>query len=504
MTEIPSKPSLFHRVAKNSIVVLGAKLIEICASMLVLMVLSRMFTLGRFGDFAWINSIVLAFQPLVNLELNTILIREMSRNRHREHALLGGGLLLKLLLIMVFIGSAIALDQVTTFQPVLRIAFFLAVAGEVFQQLTWVYSAVFMARERMEYEPVLTLAFRLTSVTGILLVAFFCPHDRMHDVGFVTVFFILAACQGFRAFIGMIIASRFLKEFRIRWSLTVAKELISQSWIMGIATFCTGLSLRVDVFFLKYFLGSDHVALFHLPHMFTLQVQILAVSAVTALFPVISRWGTDTREKQRFQMAQSVSIRFMMFIGLAIALTASLFPNLILRLLGGKGFHDASYALVILAWCIPVLFLNYLGANLLTAIKKQHLLIYGAASSLGINIVLDYLWVPTLGIRGAAIATVIAYSFQLAIVLGLLSVHSGNPIHWWNGLFLPLSITVGVGTGFWIVDGVLVESLVSGVLRLVAIGSVIMLLWLLIPENVKVMLRSGMGRPGVKIKPGNQ
>jgi len=477
------------KIARNSTVILAAKLIEITASLILLMILSRMFVLSRFGEFAFVNAIVLAFQPLINLELNTILIREMARNRNCETSYLGGGLLLKFFLIILFIIAAITLDFVMNFDPILRIAFYLAVAGEIFQQLSWVFSAVFMARERMEFEPLLSLVYRVASVGGIGLVAIFHPGDTIASSGFILVFLILAASQGLRALTGLLVATRLMKGMKIQWSLSAARKILQQSWIMGIATFCTGLSLRVDVFFLRYFKGPDFVALFHLPHMFTLQVQIIAVSVVTALFPVFSRWGTDKLEAQRFRTAQDMSIRVMSSFGLLLALFTSLFPNWIIYLLGGSTFSDASPVLIILAWCVPILFLNYLAANLLTAIKKQRYLIYGAAFSLILNAVLDYFWIPQFDVIGASVATVISYTFQLIIVLFLLRKYSGNPLHFATALGVPWTICLSGAALVWFIDGTIVNfSLAGGLFRsgviLVAGG----LLWILQPTEVKKLL----------------
>lgn len=442
-----SSRSLMVRIARNSAVVLAAKIIESVASLVVMMVLTRMLQPARYGDFAFINAIVLAFQPLINLELNTILIREMARDRIREKVLMGGGMLLKLFLVILFIISAALLDRAIGFDPLLRTAFYLAVAGEVFQQLSWVYSTVFMARERMEFEPLLSLIYRVTSVGGIGLTALLLPRETWTTTGFFIVFVILAVSQGLRAVTGMIIASRFLKSFRIQWSLKVAGELIRQSWIMGIATFCTGLTLRLDVYFLRYFKGSETVGLFHLPHMYSLQIQILAVSVVTALFPVLSRWAGDARQKERFFKAQDISIRAISFFGLSIAFISVLFPEWIIRILGGNAYLPARSALVILAWIIPILFLNYLCTNLLITIKRQSLLIYGAVVSLVMNTILDVLWIPSHGIIGASAATVISYGSQLVIVLVLLRKYSGVSLHLISALAVPWAVCL---LGAWV------------------------------------------------------
>lgn len=445
---------ILSRVARNSAVVFAAKLIEITSSLIILMLLARMLQPHRYGDFALLNAIVLAFQPLINLEINTILIREMASSRDRERALLGGGMLLKAVLVAIFLVAAFLLDHMMVFEPVVRTAFYLAVFAEVFQQFAWVYSAVFMARERMEFEPLLSLISRLMSVGGIALVAWLHPRETMETKGFILVFLILALSQAVRAVIGMIIASRFLKSFRIYWSGQVAWELFRQSWIMGLATFCTGLTLRIDIFFLKYFCTSEDVALFHVPHMYTLQIQILAVSVVTALFPVLSRWGTEPENLERFRTAQDLSIRLMSGCGLLLAVFSALFPDWIIRLLAGSLYLDAVPAMEILSWCIPVLFLNYLGANLLTAIKKQNLLIIGAFVSLLINGVLDYLWIPVWGITGASVATIIAYGIQVIIVFLLLRFYGRYPLQAARSIVLPFAVAVGIFLAVRLVNGI--------------------------------------------------
>ncbi|MBN1878856.1 flippase [bacterium] len=478
------------RVAKNSVVVLAAKFIEISSSLITLMLLARILEPARYGDFALLNAIVLAFQPLINLEINTILIREMASARDREHVLLGGGMLLKAILVVIFLASAVCLDRIMAFDPLLRTAFYLAVAAEVFQQVVWVYSTVFMARERMEFEPLLSLISRFISVSGIGLIALFHSRETMGTRGFVLIFLLLAISQALRAILGMIIAAGFLKSYRIQWSLKVAGELFRQSWIMGLATFCTGLSLRIDVFFLKYFGSSEDVALFHVPHMYSLQIQILAVSVVTALFPVLSRWGSNPEDSDRFGLAQDLSIRLMTLFGLLLAILSTLFPQEIIRILAGDRYSDAVPAMLLLSWCIPVLFLNYLGANLLTAIKKQNLLFVGASISLLINGILDYLWIPDYGIIGASAATILAYSVQVSIVFLLLRMYGRNPIHAWMAIDLPvlLSLTIVFGIRFLVRTFDPTES-VSVMIRVIGFLVAAIALFVFQPASVRQFFR---------------
>ncbi|MBN1295237.1 flippase [bacterium] len=481
--------SLFGRIARNSVVVLVSKIIDITAALAIMMLLTRLLTTSRFGDFAFINAVVLAFQPLINLELNTLLIREMASNRSREAILLGGGLLLKIILIGGFITAAVILDGIMQFQPVIRICFYLAIAAEVFQQITWVYSAVFMARERMEFEPMLSLISRGIAVGGIILLMLVCPRHLFWSTGLILIFCVLAAAQFARGIAGILVVRRFLDGFHIDWSPAVARDLFRHSWIMGIATFCTCLTLRIDVYFLKYFHGSETVAIFHLPHMYTLQIQILAVSIVTALFPVLSRWAGDAIDHQRFKRMQDFSIRVITLFGLGIALFTVFFPRWIVQVLGGSTYLPSTAALVILAWCIPILFLNYLCTNLLITLKKQELLIYGAVISLLINASLDMLWIPDHGIVGASFATVIAYTSQLVVVLILLRIVTRSTLDLGRVIGLPWAIClISAGMARWTEQWVEANAVTGIVIRLTLLIAVGLLLLAIQPKAIRIAL----------------
>jgi len=62
-------------------------------------------------------------------------------------------------------------------------------------------------------------------------------------------------------------------------------------------------------------------------------------------------------------------------------------------------------------------------------LKKQEYLIYGALSSLILNIVLDIMWVPKWGATGAAWGTITSYALQLLIVLFLLRRTENQPLN---------------------------------------------------------------------------
>ena len=392
---------ILDRAARNAAVIMIARLIEIGSGFLIMMILCRYLKPALFGDYAFITAVILAFQPLVNLEMNTILIREISKDRSKQNELIGGAILLKAVLMSLFVIAAIGLDRTMTLTPLLRTAYYLAVSSELLQQIGWIFSAPYMAKERMEFEMLSVLVFRMVHLGGIALLPLLALTSENLEAGFVAVFLITLLAHFVKLMVTWRISSRFFQMGHLSYLWRNAGELFDQMWIMGLATFCTGLSLRVDVYFLKAFRTSSDVSMFHVPHMIVLQMQILAVAVVTAAYPSLSRFGADPTLHEKFRLTRDGTFRFLSTAGLALGAVVAGFSPIMIRIIAGKSFDESVDVLRILAICIPVLFLNYLGANLLTALKHQHLLIYGAAASLVSNTVLDYVWVPRFGAIGA-------------------------------------------------------------------------------------------------------
>ncbi len=471
---------------------LCARLLEAGSGFLVTMILCRYLKPDLFGEFAVINAIVLAFQPLVNLELSTILIREIAREPDKMRNHLGSSLILKVFLLIGFVICAVILDYFLDFKSYLRVAYYLAVSGEVLQQLSSLINTIFMASERMELDAVLTLIFRVISVTGVIIIVLLPVQTLPHTGGFIALFAVTAVSQFVRLVSGLYLVRKHFNLTGLSAQWATIRYLLNQSWIMGVATFCTGLSLRVDVYLLQAIKGPEAVSMFHVPHLFVLQFQIIALALVTALFPALSRWGGDPLSLQKFHQIITLAFRVLMVSGFWIAAGTMVFPEWIIRLIGGSGFEDSVMSLRILAWCIPILFLNYLCANTLTSIKRQEFLIVGAASSLLINVLLDLWWIPDYGATGAAWGTLTAYAFQLGVVLFFLTRFMSQPLRLFSALIIPAGLTASFCGIFVFID------LDSGFISLVVRMSLWILTGILLVVLQPASFRSMMTIQGIR------
>jgi O-antigen/teichoic acid export membrane protein len=126
--------------------------------------------------------------------------------------------------------------------------------------------------------------------------------------------------------------------------------------------------------------------------------------------------------KERGQEAKLIFSRlttyYMMFI-LFLALALSVFARDLIMLMTTPGFLDAYKIIPIIVAAYVFTGIYYMVANQIFYTKQTKYIPVITVISAGLNILLNYLWIPRFGMLGAAWATLAAYAFQSAFTFAL-------------------------------------------------------------------------------------
>jgi len=124
----------------------------------------------------------------------------------------------------------------------------------------------------------------------------------------------------------------------------------------------------------------------------------------------------------------TVSTKWLVFLTLPIFLMALLYPEAVLNIVFGSSYAPAALALRILA--LGFIFSNFLGPNgaALMAVGHSRFLMFTSLTAAVLNVVLNIVLIPPLGIAGAAIATVASISLiNVARTIRLYSLYKIQP-----------------------------------------------------------------------------
>lgn len=394
-------PTTLRRVIKNTGGIFLARVLDLLAGILVVSLVTRGLSQEAFGRYVWLWAVVLFFQPLINFETDKLLMRNVARSPLDWQEDASAVLSLKLSL---FLGAALVLLGVSpwvTTGDVEAWCLLLAVASEFFYHPGFLFNAILYGRERMEYDPLITLLAKVVHLGGAAL-AFL--------TGAGIPGFVLAALAGnmMRFWVGWRVLERQGAAFSVRLNAGRAGELLREAAPVTLAAFLTHTALKVDVYLLNLLASAGEVARFHLPHMLVLQAQIVPLSLGGALLPRLAR--TFQVDRRRYAVLVSGIGTLFLGLGLSTAVVLQVAGEPFIVLLSGEAYRPAAAIFGGLVWAMPALFLNFFLANNLILMGRQRLIPWSSGVTLGTNVVLDALLIPGYGAWGAVIGTITAYT----------------------------------------------------------------------------------------------
>jgi O-antigen/teichoic acid export membrane protein len=197
-----------------------------------------------------------------------------------------------------------------------------------------------------------------------------------------------------------------IKNAKLRFSIAELKEMLSFGLPLVPAGLAAWIMTMADRYFLQFLSTSQELGLYSLGYKFGMVVQALIVG------PIILAWGpffwSVTKEKNAKEIYSSV-LTYFALVGMAVALVLSVLSKEILVIMTTPPFYGA-YKVIPLIAVSYVLYGCYqiLSPGILLERKTKYLAFivgFGAAVNLGLN----YLLIPSYGMMGAAVATVISY-----------------------------------------------------------------------------------------------
>ena len=203
-----------------------------------------------------------------------------------------------------------------------------------------------------------------------------------------------------------------------------------------IAMIINGVQGMIDGIFVGNFISSNALASVNIANPFTQIIiglsMIISIGAQSHVSIKLGM-GEENKAKDTFQ----TFFRIITFFALIISFIGILFSNQIATCLGADAIliqDSATYIKILSIFALPMCLMFYFGfLNRVTG--RPELYLHGAILSVFVNVILNYIFLAhlNLGVMGAALATGIAYTSALLVVISpsfkkstLLNVFSGN------------------------------------------------------------------------------
>ena len=362
-------------------------------SFFVTVYLARVLGASGFGKISFAFSIFAYGVLLSDLGLTILGIREVARKKNNIDELSSNILSLRLILALISFTILLLFSLFAPLQKDTRVLLTLYSFSIFFYAfyLDW----FFRGRERMAN---IAAASIITQIIYVILVFSFV--NQANDI--IRIPFLWFAGIGAGAIFLFLIFYLTKHHFRFHVDFSLLKLSIP----VGIAAIMNQVYFHFDLVTIGLIKGESDVGLYNAG--FKLVTFLLSVDTAFAwvYFPMVSRFFVESKEKLKSLVFAGTKLILLFAVPLAFG--GTLLAGRVINLIYGEQFTGASDAFRILIWAIPltsiqtIFAFGLLGCNL----EKKYSL--GMVIGTFINIVLNLILIPFLGIKGAAAATIIS------------------------------------------------------------------------------------------------
>ena len=414
-----------RRVLKNSAVPLALRLLVRALDLAFLLMLQRTLPGAAIGAYdLGVLLVGLYLTTITEFGLGVLLTREAARDPQAAPRLFGVTLTLRLLLVALAAAPA-ALLLLVAWGALANVGLIEPITGTG-RQVIWIlmltlipsaYSgavtALYNASERMEIPALVEVITAVISLLARLAVLW---------LGYGVVGLAWAAV-GVTCATALIYLWLQLRDFfppTLRWDAGQMRLLALAALPLMLNNLLNTIFFRFDTFIIKAF-GAGEGDL--LVNQYAVAYKVLSVAMILppvvtfAVFPLLSRRATGDRAA--LARAQNVTLQALLLLAFPLAAGISVLATDLVVLVNGR--FAAQYlprsaeVLAILAWFLPLSFVNGLLQYVLIAVDRQRAITRAFAIGALFNLAMNLLLIPRYGLYAASAVTILSEAVLLAV-----------------------------------------------------------------------------------------
>ena len=373
------------------------------------------------GQYFFAVSFATMFSVLIDIGLSTVLIKEVAKNSPDNEKWFHQIFTLKLLFSVVTALLIIVLDRIFFYNDQVRTLIYLTTAIVAVDSFILLFYAFIRGRQNLRYESWGTMIFQIIVLSlGFSLIQFTKNVFLFLIVLFTASLFNLI-------YSGLVLNKRFRVKFRLVYSKKLVKKILLITLPFALAAIFAKVYAYIDTFFLKLFLGDAEVGFYSVAYKITFALQFIPLAFVASLYPAFSDYFKNDYQSLRKVLVKSFN--YLAFISLPISLGIVALAEEIINKIYTESFSYSILPLQILIISIPFLFINFALSYFLNATDRQKINTRNLGLVMVLNIVLNLILIPRLGIWGASLAssisTICLFSLNLQAVSKVIELRWG-------------------------------------------------------------------------------
>ena len=383
---------------------IGEKILRLVISFFTTILLARYLGPDKFGVFSYSLSLIGLFQVFGHLGLSGIIIRELVSNRNYENKILGtsfflklGGYILAIIFLFIFTLFTEEYNSDTFWISTIISLTFLF---RPFEVLDFWFKSHVLAKYNFQAKTFALLIGTTIKVcllflsTSLIFFAFaYLTEALLLALGLLFFFFKLFKSQ----------------KIQIKFSFIIAKQLMLNGWKVFTGSIFAVLYLKMDQIMLKWHLGPEAVGIYSVASRISEVWYFFPSAILMSFFPKLINIKKENSSLYQERIQQLLDSMFIM--ALILSLLINVLAKPLITLFFGELYITSIPILTIHIWASIFIFMREVFSKwLLIENFLEYSIITQGIGAIS-NIALNFWLIPIYGVKGAAFATLISYSF---------------------------------------------------------------------------------------------
>jgi O-antigen/teichoic acid export membrane protein len=395
-----------YSILKNTSFLMAGTLLQRVLSFFTSILITRYFGPERYGQFTFILALVTIVAVFWDFGLNTLFIRDVSRDRSIAPEYSGNVIVLKTVLLFVtFPAMLIYLKLLNYSHLVIESTIYFAVGNFIFS-LTGIFESIFSAWKRLDYSAILNVLRALLLLVMVIVIVEFTGSL----LGMVLCYFF--------SFVGVFVASLLIlkRSFVLPSfkgvSIRVLRNLIIKAFPYLMTSVVSIILFKIDHLMISKMSGDVELGLYGAAYtLFEIIIAFFPMMIMRSAFPVLcEKYHTDVPAMIKLY---NKLLKTLLFFGLPISCGTAMLGRDFMVTLFGNDYASGGILMSVLGCAIWVFFITNLLGWTMVAINKQMLVLYSGIMAMVANVIINIFIIPVLGALGSAIATLVCEMMAL-------------------------------------------------------------------------------------------
>ena len=421
-----------QRILKNVASLLISRAIAQSFTFVSIIYLARILGPADFGRINFALAIVAYFTLIGNMGLPLLGTRDIARDKDKIRDYSGSVLTLRFFLAVL--GFSLLLLMAFFLNKPLEIRYLIILYGLGLIPSALLLDWAFQGVEKMEY---IGLGRILAAVIYVGLVLGFVKGRQ--QLLLIPCFHVAANLLAAGLLISIFVRQFGRPEFGFK--IVFWKSLLRQALPIGFSLVMIEIFYNIDTVMLGFMRSDEEVGYYNAAYKIIMLLILASGAYHDAIFPVISNYYATSIDLLQSLLLQTAKL--MVTLALPLAIGGTILARPLINFIYGAAYSGGVIALQILIWAVAIIWINTVYSRALLGCDRQNKYALAVAMAALINVILNFVLIPPLGLKGAAIATVLAEG--IASVIYYVELRNITRVSFLTYIFRPLLASIVMG-----------------------------------------------------------